>query len=329
MPPFDLAIRAGVVVTVAALGLRATVRDATYLVRRPAKLARALFAMNVVMPVLVALMAWGLSLRPVVELALVTLAVSPIPPFLPGKALRAGGDSRYAISLLCIASVLAIVFVPLAAWLFSGVLDEPLHMSMQKMALMMGMSVLAPLAVGMLVRRFAPRFAKRSVRWVSIAGIVILLVGALPVIVMSMPTAVSLIGDGTLAAIVVFVVVGLLVGHLVGGPERGERVVLALTTSARHPGVALAIASGAMSDKKRIVAAIALYLIVATIVTIPYLRLTSEGARGPRGESPEPVPDHRGARRAARARPCLRSRRVRRPRSSERVRYRSRRPRRV
>jgi len=40
----------------------------------------------------------------------------------------------------------------------------------------------------------------------------------------------------------VFVAIGLAVGHLLGGPAREDRSVLALATASRHPGVALAVA---------------------------------------------------------------------------------------
>src|SRR5512139_2322317 len=61
-----LAIQASVFLTVVALGLRASFRDATALIRRPAALGRAVLAMNVVMPALALLLALFLDLKPVV-----------------------------------------------------------------------------------------------------------------------------------------------------------------------------------------------------------------------------------------------------------------------
>jgi BASS family bile acid:Na+ symporter len=53
-------------------------------------------------------------LHPVVEITLIALAVSPIPPLLPKRALKAGGDASYTIGLLVAASLFAIFFVPFA-----------------------------------------------------------------------------------------------------------------------------------------------------------------------------------------------------------------------
>ena len=82
----------------------------------------------------------------------------------------------------------------------------------------------------------------------------------------------ELIGNGHVLAIAVFVAIGLLVGHLLGGPEPENRVVLALSTASRHPGVAMAIAAGTSPDEKLTIGAILLYLVVNTIISIPYVR---------------------------------------------------------
>jgi bile acid:Na+ symporter, BASS family len=47
-----LALKASIVLTVLAIGLRATFADATSLFRRPPDLARAFLSMNVIMPAL-------------------------------------------------------------------------------------------------------------------------------------------------------------------------------------------------------------------------------------------------------------------------------------
>jgi bile acid:Na+ symporter, BASS family len=131
--------------------------------------------------------------------------------------------------------------------------------------------VIAPLAAGIMVRHFAPRFAQRMARPVSLFAMVALLVGVLPIVFSAWPAAVSLIGDGTLAAIVVFVVAGLAAGHLLGGPDPDNRVVLALATATRHPGVAMAVAHAAAPGEKLVLGAVLWYLIVGLLVSAAYL----------------------------------------------------------
>src|SRR4051812_18920624 len=87
------------------LGLHATLRDATYVLRRPALLVRSLVSMDVAMPLFAAGLAAFFNLGPAVALALVALALSPVPPYVPIQA-KSGGES-YAIGLLVVTTVAA------------------------------------------------------------------------------------------------------------------------------------------------------------------------------------------------------------------------------
>ncbi len=70
-----------------------------------------------------------------------------------------------------------------------------------------------------------------------------------------MPQVLPLLGQGTLAAIIVFILLALASGHLLGGPTADNRTVLAMMSSSRHPGVALAIAGANFPSQKLVIAA--------------------------------------------------------------------------
>ena len=99
-----------------------------------------------------------------------------------------------------------------------------------------------------------------------------MLVGAVCILAVTYRGAWALIGDGTLLAFAVFILVGLLVGHLLGGPDPDSRVVLALSTACRHPALALAIAGANFPSERRVLAAILLYLVLNALLTIPYVK---------------------------------------------------------
>jgi bile acid:Na+ symporter, BASS family len=77
-------------------------------------------------------------------------------------------------------------------------------------------------------------------------------------------------GEGSVVAMVAFVVAGLLAGHLLGRRDREHSVVLALSTACRHPAIALSIASASFPDE-HFGGTILLYLIVSAVVGMPYL----------------------------------------------------------
>ena len=108
-----LLLQASLAAVVISLALRSRPGDMTYLLGRPGKLVRSVLAMFVVLPTLTLLIVSAFHLKPAVEAALVLLAVSPVPPILPGKQTKAGGSYSYALGLLMLSAVLAIVTVPL------------------------------------------------------------------------------------------------------------------------------------------------------------------------------------------------------------------------
>ncbi len=57
-----------------------------------------------------------------------------------------------------------------------------------------------------------------------------------------------------------------------GGSDPNDRAALALTTSSRHPGVALVIASGNFPDEKQVAAAIVLCVLVNALLSTVYIK---------------------------------------------------------
>jgi len=133
------------------------------------------------------------------------------------------------------------------------------------------MTTVVPLLAGMMVRRWAPRIAEAVARPVSWIATALLLIGVAVLLAGTWKAIGAATGGGTILAIVAFVAVGLLVGHLMGGPEPEHSTVLALSTACRHPAIALTLAS-ANSPNEQFAGTIILYLLVSAIAGIPYVK---------------------------------------------------------
>ena len=88
-----LMLKASIILSVFAIGLKATFADATFLFRRPGHLFRALLSMNVLMPLAALAFAAPFELHPAVKITLVVISVSPTPPILPKKRSRPGAPN--------------------------------------------------------------------------------------------------------------------------------------------------------------------------------------------------------------------------------------------
>jgi bile acid:Na+ symporter, BASS family len=283
-----LVLKTSLFLSVSALGLKASFADATFLFRRPREIGRAFLCMNVLMPLVAFLLATTFDLNPAVKIALVTVSVSPVPPVFPKKALKIGCKENYAIGLLVAAGLLSIVVVPATMELFRVITGVPLHMSTGSVAETVLITIVLPLLGGIGVRRLAPSFAERAAPTIALAASVLLILGLLPVLFTAARTMLSLVGNGTLLSFSVFAIVGLLVGHFLGGPDPENRRVLALATATRHPGIAVAIAHANFPDQKLAVPAVFLYTVVSAILAGLYPRLTAQKKPSP-AETPKHV----------------------------------------
>jgi bile acid:Na+ symporter, BASS family len=264
-------LRASVLLSVFAIGLGSRPSDAAYLFHRPAKLLRSLFAMYIVMPVVMATIVGAFDLHQAVAISLVALAVSPVPPLLPKKQLKAHGERPYAIGLLVVAAVAAVIFIPIAVELLGQFFQIPVRMGAWPIARLVLVTDLAPLAVGMLVRQITPTFALRIAGPAALVAVLSLALSVLPVLFTAWPSIIALVSSRTIVAIAAFVLVGLAVGHSLGGHDFHDRAVLALATATRHPGIALAIGTANFQEQEAVLPAILLYVILTAIFTIPYV----------------------------------------------------------
>jgi len=265
-----LALKFAILGTVFGYGLKATVGDLLHLVRRPLLLLRSVLAVLVIMPVLTVAMVKILDLRTATEATLVALAISPVPPLLPNKETKAGGQASYALGLLIVLALVAIVAIPVATGLLAMVFDRPFAATPGTIARIVFLMIVAPLAAGMIVRALLPGVSARlqdPVRRISAA---ILAVAALMLLAGAWGAIWLAIGNGTAIVLTAFVVCGLAIGHFLGGPEPENSTVLALSSASRHPAIALSIAAVNFPDE-RFVGIILLYLLIATVVCIPYV----------------------------------------------------------
>jgi len=266
-----LMIRVSICLIVLGLGLGSTHRDVLYLFRRPGLLVRSLVSMSVIMPLVAAALAAAFGAHPAMQIALVALGVSPVPPLLPKREAIAGGRAAYAVSLLVTAALLAIVVVPVSMRLLGHLFGVQADMPMHIVARLVAIVILGPIVTGIVIRELAPALAARIARPIARVAIVLLAVGVALVLFKIGSTVIDLIGSGRVLAFAAFVIIGLLVGHLLGGPEPDHRAVLALSTASRHPGMALTIAGTLFPEHKLVTGALALYLLVSIILSIPYL----------------------------------------------------------
>jgi BASS family bile acid:Na+ symporter len=267
-----LAIQASIFCVVFGFGLKATPSDLRALLQRPALLLRSLFAVLVVMPAVAVVIARMFDIRPAAEIALIALAISPLPPLLPRRESNAGAYGSFALSLMLVLAALSIVTVPLSLEVLAQLFDKPLGASSGGVARVVLMTTLIPAAAGMAVRAMSAALADRIEPTATLIAKILLPFAALVLLTGLWRQIWDAIGGGAVIEMIVFVGVGLLVGDLCGRPHREYSIVLALSNTCRHPALALSIAA-ANFPNGQFAGTILLYLIVSGVLVTAYLKI--------------------------------------------------------
>lgn len=165
------------------LGLSLTLADFARVLKQPKAVIVALACQLILLPAICFGLVMLFQLPPILAVGMMMLAASPGGTTANLYSYLFRGDIALNISLTAVNSVIAVVTLPLitnlAIWYFQP-FDDQLGMQWTK-ALEVFAIVLVPVALGMLVRRFRPRFAAamdRPVRIVSIVVLVVVIAGA-------------------------------------------------------------------------------------------------------------------------------------------------------
>ncbi len=263
-----LVVQLAVTLLVLGIGLASTLDDLTYLWRRPALLGRSLLAMYVVVPVVILTMAKLVPMSPPVKIAVTVLAISAGAPLLPRRLMNLGRGG-YVFSLVATSALVAIVAVPVWAQILAAVLGRDTSVSPVALARIIARAFLGPMLIGIALRRALPSMADRLAHAITATAGVALLVGVVGLLGVHGHLLVAL-GPEPMIALLAMTLIALAVGHVLGGPDPGDRTALAVSCAMRHVGIAMLAA--AVVPNPRAVAAVLAYLISAAIVSGIYLK---------------------------------------------------------
>jgi bile acid:Na+ symporter, BASS family len=262
-----------VVSSMLAVGLSLTIAQIMEPLRNGKLVFVALLANFVLMPLGALAIARVLRLDQPLGTALLLLGAAAGAPFLPKLAGIAKGNLAFAVGLMVLLMVLTVAYMPLVLpLLLGGVTVDPLKIARSLLLLM-----LLPLGIGLTVNRQFRSVAERmraplnKLSSLSLA----LLIGLL--LVTKIQNVIALFGTRGILASVLFLLGGLGLGWLLGGPGFATKGVLALGTAQRNIAAALLV-GGKNFDDPNVVVMIVVVAVVGLLILMPLARIL--GARG-------------------------------------------------
>lgn len=237
------------------LGLSLTVDDFRRIGRTPRAVAIALGAQVVVLPLVCLGLVELLDLDPLLAVGMMLLAASPGGTTANLFSHLFHGDVALNITLTAVNSLIAVVTLPLVVNFAVGWFDPPgaddIGLQLAKTAQVFAI-VLVPVAIGMLVRRRSPAFARQADKPVRIASAVVLALvigGALLAERENLAAYLADIGVAT----VVFCAISLALGYFLPrllGVEQKQALASAFEVGIHNSTLAIAVAVSVLDNEE-------------------------------------------------------------------------------
>jgi len=273
------------------MGLRLNLREALGGLRNVRFVLQGVLWGFVLCPALAYLLTKIIPLDPAYAMGMILLGMAPCAPFLPMMVDKARGDLAYAAAFMLLASVVTVVYMPLAV----PVMVKGFTADAWTIAKPLLYFILAPLVVGMTIQRVIAPVADRIQPTVKkITGIDTILMLVLVVVVYG-KDFISAVGTYAFGTQILFFSVATAAAYgLSFGLPQTQKSVLALGMATRNIGAALAPLLAVPDTDQRALVMVAIGVPMQTIAALLAARWFAR--RAPTGEpaAVQTAPDRRG-----------------------------------
>lgn len=243
IPPWlAMLIAAAVFAVMLSLGLMMGREQITAARQRGGVLGMALFAVLLPVPLLAVLLVKLASIKGVVAVGILLMAISPGAPIAIRRAIEAGGERAFAPALHLVIVALAVVTVPASLAILSAVFHKDFAISPLDVARQVFFAQLLPLGLGTATRAWRPHIAARIEAPLARATNLLLLALVAVLLAVLWPLLAE-VGWVPFVAGVALTMCALALGAASAARDAAVRPVAAVATAMRNPGLALLIAT--------------------------------------------------------------------------------------
>lgn len=226
------------------MGFSLTLREIIEPLKNTRLVILTLLANFVLVPLVSLLLLMIVPLSEGLSIGFLLLSTAAGAPFLPKLAQVAKGDIAFAVGMMVLLMVVTIAYVPIVLpFLLTGVTINPWDIARSLILLM-----LIPLAFALLIRARYEEIAESLMPLMTQATNLSLLVLVVAFFVVYFNDLAGTIGSNAIIMSLVFLLLSLFIGYVLGGTSGSTKRVLAVGTAQRNLSAALAISSLNFND---------------------------------------------------------------------------------
>jgi BASS family bile acid:Na+ symporter len=256
------------------IGLNRSFAELISLGNKRELLLRSFFAVIILVPAIAFILLLVFDLSPNIATGIALLAASPGAPLTTKRSQMAQADPNYISSLQLLLALSAVIVTPILLAIFSTAFDLTIEgVSPYAVAGQIASVTILPVIVGLTFQYFAPQLCNTFRNPINRFADILFLLLVIAFIGLTVTTpelrSALLIGWPALSAIIIMAGLAILIGHIVGGPHKGERAGLAIACLARNLGLAIFVA-GLSENVNQVVPTFLVYVFVGVTFQVAY-----------------------------------------------------------
>lgn len=259
----QLSVLVFVVGSMFSLGLSLTMQQ----IIDPLKNTRIVILAFVANFILIPALAYGLAilfnLDDTLTVGLILLSTAAGAPFLPKLVDVAKGNIAFSVGLMVLLMVVTIIYLPLVLPLLLGDVEVSAWDIAQSLIIMM----LIPLAVGLFIKARYEDTADKIQPPFGMAANISLITLAVLGLVLNFSSMIALVGTFGILAGIIFILVALIIGYLMGGSDPRDKSVMGLGTAQRNISAALVVAAQNFSTE--VITYVMVIAIISLVILMP------------------------------------------------------------
>jgi bile acid:Na+ symporter, BASS family len=248
--------------TMLSIGLGHTIQHVFGPMRDARAVLRALLANFILVPLLAFGVARALPLDGPYATGLMLFATAAGAPLLIALTRVAGGNLALSASLTMLLLPVTVLYMPLVVPLVA----PDARVSPAAIALPLTITMVLPLAAGLMARAWRPGWAQRLLPWVSKIAKVALFTLIVSTITSNLRGMVRIAANGAILAPMAVILGAFVIGYALGREYRGGHVVLGLGAAQRNIAAALVVATQGLDDP-----AVVVMVVVASLLELALL----------------------------------------------------------
>ena len=240
IPPLPL-LNVFVAVVMLSIGLRVSSGELLDILRNRALFIRTLLANCVLIPALGFLLVRIFPLTPDARIGILLLAAIPGTPIALQFTRTAKRQLAFAAAMIFVLSLVSLAMTPLAIEVMPGMTQRDQRPVLQ-LVTSIALYLALPLCAGLWAARRAPKIAHRLVLPLGVLATIVFLFLMWETRLVRRDAFNAIRGGGSILAMLLLLLLSMLIGWLIGGPDRESRRVLATSSGMRSVIVVLYVA---------------------------------------------------------------------------------------